>query len=109
MLARWNLFSDYDMFDGRYYELIETEDKKESFLEFSIPGVKKEDISVKVNKGLVMINAEKKGRGSYKLEKTLSLPKTLDISQVRAKLEDGMLRVFFANKEQEADKEVKIE
>ena len=85
-----------------YYELTLYQDEvtKEHYYEFDLPGMKKEDIKISTEDKKLYISAERKDtKRQTKFEKTITLPKTLDISSCHVTLEAGVLKVFFKTKE----------
>lgn len=89
-------------------------EKEDSFvLELAAPGLKKEDFRIKLDNQLLTISAEvnnnqeeKKERytrrefwfGSF--ERSFSLPKTINLEQIRADYNDGILRIALPKKEE---------
>lgn len=72
------------------------EDKDAYLASFEVPGVKKEDVKIELNDGLLSVSAEKHtkhGEGSVVLTRSVSLPDGVNAEAISAKLEDGILRV----------------
>ncbi len=73
-----------------------SEDKEAYLASFEVPGVKKEDVKIELNDGLLSVSAErhaKHGEGSVVLTRSVSLPDGVNADAISAKLEDGILRV----------------
>ncbi|MEM4725969.1 MAG: Hsp20/alpha crystallin family protein [Nitrososphaerales archaeon] len=68
-----------------------TKDSKKIYLD--LPGVKKEDVTVTVDKNHIIVEAERKGYISGKYRKSFSLPNDLDTSRTELSLEDGVLTI----------------
>ncbi|MFW6286110.1 MAG: Hsp20/alpha crystallin family protein [Nanoarchaeota archaeon] len=94
------------------------ETKKEVVAKIEVPGIKKEDIKLKVKNGILSLNAEKKQekvnkdekKGYHRIEssysgffRSFSLPTKVDESKVKAEYKDGILEVHMPKKE-DADK-----
>jgi HSP20 family molecular chaperone IbpA len=77
-----------------------------------LPGVKKEDIDIKLDKKYCTITAIRKvDKETYNINKYFSLPKYVDKNEVSAKMEDGVLTILLKEKIPEEEKpiEVKLE
>lgn len=114
-IVRHGLF-DNSLFD-EWFDLFDIEKKKAQVspptkavydddggttLMVSVPGVKKEELEIKTEGDVLTVHYVKDGEGnnshfceSFTLSRTI--PKNLDIDSVSAKLEDGVLRLKFAN------------
>ncbi len=75
-------------------------------LEVDLPGVKKEDIDVKIEDNVLVVSAVRKYKNELtkddyyicessfgKIERRYSLPESIDTDKVNAKLEDGRLEI----------------
>ena len=92
-------------------------------VEVDLPGIKKEDIDIKVEDNTLVVSGERKVRDEvkeddyYKVEssfgtfsRSFSLPEEVDIENIHAESEDGVLEVIIPKlKTVEADKVKKIE
>lgn len=97
-------------------------DKKGEFeVEIAVPGMKKEDFQVTCENGYLTIKAEKEERKEEKektytrreynynsFERSFLLPETVKNEQVKAKYENGVLKISIPKKE-EARSKPKIE
>jgi HSP20 family protein len=85
-------------------------------LEVSVPGINKEDLKVNVDKGLLTISYEKKEEGKTEDQKTVrrefsrrsfkrtfTVNDTVDVENIQAKYENGVLKLFLPKKEQQKD------
>jgi HSP20 family molecular chaperone IbpA len=91
----------YSLWDELLYDRKPTimiqkeEDGFTRFVELELPGFKKEEVKVNVEKQYVSVIAQNKNR---KHQETVWMPKTIDTSTVKAKLENGILRLSFAER-----------
>jgi len=74
------------------------EDKDAFHASFEVPGVKKEDVKIELNNGMLTVSAEKREKNgdnesSYSLSRSVSVPEGVNADGINAKLEDGILRV----------------
>ncbi len=74
------------------------EDKDNYFASFEVPGVKKEDVKLELQNGLLTVSAEKRDKNgdnesSYSLTRSVSVPDGVNVETIAAKLEDGILTV----------------
>lgn len=74
------------------------EDKDAYHASFEVPGVKKEDVKIELNNGMLTVSAEKREKNgdnesSYSLSRSVSVPEGVNAEAISAKLEDGILRV----------------
>jgi len=92
-------------------------------VEVDLPGIKKEDVDIKVEDNTLLVSGERKVRNEvkeddyYKVEssfgtfsRSFSLPNEIDIENIRAESENGVLEVIIPKlKTAEVDKVKKIE
>jgi len=91
-------------------------------VEVDLPGVKKEDIEISVEKNIVTLSGERntskelkkddyyKVESQYgKFERSFSLPENTDVENIRAETTDGVLEVIIPKLEIEDKKPKKIE
>lgn len=130
-LSEWNPFRDVDEFHNRlsrffgnqrpangredltvaeWAPLVDiTEDEKEYLIKAELPEVKKNDVKVRVEDGVLYITGsrnfekEEKGRRYHRVERaygsftrSFSLPDDADAQQVQAEFRDGVLSVHVA-------------
>jgi HSP20 family protein len=80
------------------------EDENNILVEAEMPGFKKEEVSVSLENGILMISAERKAeskqgkehlceRRYLKIARSFSLPGVVDESKIDAKLEGGVLKL----------------
>lgn len=80
------------------------EDDQHVFVEFDLPGVRKDDLDLKLENGLLHIRAERKmpypQEGNWydercygRLERHLRLPAMVDANSIDAQLHDGVLSI----------------
>ena len=98
-----------------------SEDDKSILVRASLPGFKKEEVSVEVHDGVLSINAqhveekEETGERFYRRERRvgslarrLALPSTVQETNTQAELKDGVLTLRLPKIEKEQPKKIKI-
>ena len=85
------------------------ENDDEILLHADMPGVSKEDIAVNVDNGKLDISGTRKVEasgaanweefGSVEYRRSFSVPQTIDVGKVGAKLEDGVLKLHLPKSE----------
>ena len=96
-------------------------DEKGYYLEVDLPGVKKEDIDISVNDGILTIAGERKfekkeEKENYtriesffgRFERSFKLPPDADLDNIEAKYEDGVLKIFIPKKQKPEGKKIEI-
>ncbi|MBT3981480.1 MAG: Hsp20/alpha crystallin family protein [Bacteriovoracaceae bacterium] len=97
------------------------EDDKRFIFLVEVPGMKKEDIALTTENGLLKIKGEKKRKMtdnsdgifrseiSYgKFERVFKLPLNISTKELEAKLEDGILKLTLQKKEELKSREIEI-
>jgi HSP20 family protein len=145
-LTRWNPFREMEDIHDRLFNLFKntqtrsgngeqesltvsewtplvdiTEDDKEYLIKAELPEVKKEEVKVTVENGLLTINGERKfekeekGKQYHRVERaygsfvrSFSLPDDADSNKVNADFKDGVLRVRVAKSEQARPKQIEV-
>ena len=93
---------------------VNIEEKNNEFhVELAVPGMKKEDFQITSENGLLTIKAEREEKKEEKeknytrreynynsFERSFTLPETVKADQVKAKYEDGLLRLTLPKKEE---------
>jgi HSP20 family protein len=82
------------------------EDNNAYYIEVELPGVKKEDVDVKVDGNILTISGERKFKEEskaedyYKIEssygtfsRSFTLPEKVDVSKIEAKSQDGIIEI----------------
>jgi HSP20 family protein len=140
-ITRWEPFREFDAFFDQYPSLFSralrrndelgsnwkpladlTENDKEFLIKAQLPEVKKEDIKVSVEDGVITISGERKQEKETKNEseirtesfygtfsRSFSLPDNVDTKAIRAETKDGVLRVHVPKTESTKTKPVQIE
>ncbi|WP_395746345.1 Hsp20/alpha crystallin family protein [Prosthecobacter sp.] len=80
------------------------EDKDNYFASFEVPGVKKEDVKIELNNGLLTVTAEKRAKdgekeSSFSMTRSVSVPDGVNAEAISAKLTDGILSVTLPKQE----------
>lgn len=99
-----------------------TETDKEYLIKAELPEVKKEDVSITLNNGVLTISGERKREKEEKDENELriesfygtfsrsfALPDNVDVSAIRAESKDGVLRVHVPKSEAAKPKTISID
>jgi HSP20 family protein len=90
-------------------------------IEVDLPGVKKEDIEISVEDGILTIRGERKlekkeEAENYtriesffgRFERAFKLPADADSENIEAKYEDGVLKIFIPKKQKDSGKKIEI-
>lgn len=98
------------------------EDKEAVILSAELPGIKKEDIKLGVENGVLTVKGERsfkdeqKKENYYRIERSygsfsrsFELPSTIDPEKIRANMKDGVLEIYIPKKEEAKPKSVEIE
>ena len=98
-----------------------TEDEKSYVIKAELPEVKKEDVRVTLENGVLTLTGERKfekeekGRKYHRIERaygtfsrSFALPENVDASKVNAAYKDGMLTVTVAKSEQAKPKQIEV-
>jgi len=96
-------------------------DEKGYYLEVDLPGVKKEDIEISVNEGVLTISGERKlekkeEKDNYtriesffgRFERAFKLPSDADLDNIDAKYENGVLHIFIPKKAKPEGKRIVV-
>ncbi len=99
----------------------EKADEKGYYLEVDLPGVKKEDIDISVNDGVLTISGERKlekkeEKDNYtriesffgRFERAFKLPNDADLENIDAKYENGVLNIFIPKKAKAEGKKIEV-
>ena len=98
-----------------------TDKEKEYDIRAELPGVKKEDLDIDIDKNYIVINAKKEeekseDEKSYKksefkygeFSRTVYFPEEIDVDKTEAKLEHGVLKIHAPKKYTEKDAKRKL-
>jgi HSP20 family protein len=78
-------------------------------LSLDIPGVKKEDIKLSVNNGILTVSGERKNKhSSYTYKSSYSVPKNINVDSLKAEYEDGVLTLSATQSESSKEKLIPI-
>lgn len=99
-----------------------SEDKDNIYVEADLPGMQRKDINIKMSGNSLVISAKKeeakeeKKKNYYCCERyqgnfyrLMDLPSSVNVSKISAMYKDGVLKVALPKKEEEKEKEVKID
>jgi len=97
------------------------EDEKSYYIELDLPGVKKEDISIDINKNSIKVSAERKTKEKikkedyYKLEsffgkfqRSFVLPDNVNPDDIKASFEHGVLEMVLPKSDAEKSRKIEI-
>ncbi len=118
-LTFWNREPNYffnHLFDSPLFDRTEEEksyrpfydveeDEERYVVNVDVPGVPKKNVNIEVKDRLLTISGERKG---YKFERILSLPADVDVEQITAHYEDGVLSVELAKAATAKSRQIKI-
>jgi len=117
LLTLRNGRSPLDLFDQVFSEpLVNWNNNDHSFslennqyiLEVPLAGYKKENIDISTNSDSITISANRK-EGKEKYQKAFYLPRKVDLSEIKAKHEDGLLTITFQKENKKTQNKVKID
>ena len=89
------------------------------YVDADMPGVKREDVEVTLEKNVLRIAAERKApsdertywhneRGFGRIERTVALPETVDPDSIEAELRDGVLHIKLQKRVEALPKKIEI-
>jgi len=97
------------------------EDKDSLTLRAELPGMKKEDIEIAIEDGVLSISGERKREEKYgdaesyrserffgRFNRSLTLPKPVNVEQVKASYKDGVLTVTLPKTEAAKPKQIEV-
>ena len=101
-----------------FVPVVNTREGESAFhIDVDLPGVKKEDIKVDINKDVLTISGERKTKDEvkeedyYKVEtsfgkftRSFTLPENVDIENIEARSDNGVLEVIIPKKEEQNSK-----
>jgi len=102
-----NIFNDSIFNHDKGYSDFVLENDQYS-LEVPLAGFKKENIDIITNQEYLTIKGTRK-EGRVKYEKTFYLPRKVDLSEVKAKHEDGLLLITFGKENKKLQNKIKID
>lgn len=106
----------------KYSIPVEVSDKCRDYeIKAELPGVKKEDLDIDIDKNYIIINAKKEeetieGEKTYKksefkygeFSRTVYFPEEIDVDKTEAKLEHGILKIHASKRYSEKDVKKKL-
>ena len=117
------LFPDYSFPDEEKLAMpVELKEKENEYtVKAELPGVKKEDLDIDIDKNYITINAKKEEekeeneKGYKKSEfrygefsRTVYFPQEIDVEKTKAKLEHGVLKIEAPKREAEKENRKKL-
>ena len=101
-----NIFNDSIFNHNREYSEFILENDQYS-LEIPLAGFKKENIDITTNEEYLTIKATRK-EGEVRYEKSFYLPRKIDLAEVKAKHEDGLLSITFGKENKKLQNKIEI-
>lgn len=98
--------SGFIMENSRRERISETDDNYT--IEISLPGFKKDDVSLKTSDGYLEIHGSSSRWDKVDYNKRYSLPDEIDSSKIGAKMEDGILVISLPKKKQKEEEKEKL-
>lgn len=135
-LTRFDPFKELEALNKKFYyvdderggianfsPLVNTREGEYAYhLEMDLPGVKKEEISIDIKNSTLTISGERKTKDEikkesyYKVESTFgsysrsfTLPKNVDLENIEARYQDGVLEIIIPKIKQQSEDGKKIE
>ncbi len=144
-ITRWDPFRELDLFSRRLGDLMNmgqrggegrdqlsaadwyptvdiAETKEEYLITAELPGVKKDDITIDVDKGVLTLRGERKSEHEEKRDRihriersygqfvrSFSLPENVNEDMVKAEYKDGLLKVHLGKQERKNGKGRRID
>jgi len=89
------------------------EDENNYYLTVELPGVRKEDVSVDMEKGMLYISAKHEreqgeSKQSYTYSRSVTAPEGVNADNIKANFEDGILTVTLPKHEQRKPRRIEI-
>jgi HSP20 family protein len=120
-LIRWDPFKDESVFANWEPPVDITETEKEFMLKADLPDVKKEDVKVEFEDGVLTVEGERrqekeeKGKRFHKIEREygrfvrrFALPTEVDGAHAKAEFKDGVLNVHLPKTEMAKPKAIDV-
>ncbi|HEY1052679.1 MAG TPA: Hsp20/alpha crystallin family protein [Prosthecobacter sp.] len=90
------------------------EDKDNYFASFEVPGIKKEDVKIELNNGLLTVSAEKREKNgenesTFSMTRSVSVPEGVNAEAISARLENGILNVTLPKAEHRKPRTIALE
>jgi HSP20 family protein len=107
------MFSLFDEIDRQYHlsesDYVPLEKVDNGYrMEVDMPGVAKENISIKVKDRTLFIKGDRNTSKKSKYERSYILPRSIDMDDIKATHKDGVLILDFEIKEDKQIKEISI-
>lgn len=96
------------------------EDKDQFTVIAEVPGMKKEDVNITLQNGVLTVSGERKQEGKKadqgfrsersvgRFQRSVTLPASVDPSRVKATYQDGLLKVVLAKSEEAKPKQIEV-
>ena len=115
-------FGDEALTSGSWIPAVDiAEESDRLVVHAEVPGVKKEDLNIEYNDGVLSIRGERKveqtqnERNYHRVERTygtfvrsFNLPRTVDAEKIAARYEDGILEVTIPKREEAKPRQISI-
>jgi HSP20 family protein len=111
------------MFSGTWIPPVDiSEEGDRLMVRAEVPGVKKDDIQIEFNEGVLTLRGERKFEKTsdepnfHRVERTygtftrsFSLPRTVDAEKIAARYEDGVLEISIPKREEAKPRQIRID
>lgn len=120
-----DFFSDLSrkVFAGTEFPAVDIAERDHAFdLIVELPGMKREDVRISVEKGTLSVSGERKHYGfpegtkvllhetnTTPFERVFQLPDGIDVNAISAEMKDGILRIQLPKSEQIRPREIKVQ
>ncbi len=120
-----DFFSDLSRhaFTGTDFPAVDILEREHGFdLVIELPGMKREDVRISIEKGILSVSGERKHYGfpegtkvllhetnTKPFERAFRLPDEIDANSVSAEMKDGILRIQLPKSEQARPREIKVQ
>lgn len=89
------------------------EDKDNAYVRAELPGINRDDIHVELVDGSLNISSTRKaktesGEESYTLERSLSVPETVQADKISAAYENGVLNITLPKREESKPRKISV-
>ncbi|MEX2189690.1 MAG: Hsp20/alpha crystallin family protein [Bacteroidota bacterium] len=119
------LFSDpsQQILHGTDHPAVDIAEREHAFdLVVELPGMKREDIKISIEKGVLSVSGERKHYGfpegtkvllhetnTRPFERVFQLPDVVDVNGISAEMKDGILRIQLPKAERARPREIKVQ
>ena len=105
-----SIFNEFDsFFKPVTADYFLDEDEKSYLLSLDLPGIKKSDLQIETNEGMLTIKAESRNKEkSRRYHRVFRIPETVKVEEIDAELNDGVLNLKMPKIEKTKPKLIQI-